>query len=141
MFNRSLFSSATGDWSTPQEVYDWLDAEYGPFTLDPCASSTNAKCPTFFTVVEDGLAQKWEGRVFVNPPYGRGIGEWIAKCYQSAQEGALVVALLPSRTDTAWWHDYVMKADQIRFLRGRLKFGGSSNSAPFPSVVVVWGSA
>ena len=133
--NRSLFSSATGEWETPQEVFDALDLEFGGFDLDPCATAENAKCPNFYTKDDDGLDKPWGGKVFVNPPYGRSIGAWIKRCYEAP---GLVVALLPSRTDTAWWHDYVMKADEIRFIRGRLKFGGAKNSAPFPSAIVVW---
>ncbi len=141
MVNRSLFSSATGEWETPQEVFDALALEFGGFDLDPCATPENAKCPNFYTQENDGLLQPWRGQVFVNPPYGRPIGRWIQKCYAAVGQGAkLVVALLPSRTDTRWWHDYVMKADEIRFIRGRLKFGGAKNGAPFPSAIIVWRS-
>ncbi|KKK96190.1 hypothetical protein LCGC14_2665220 [marine sediment metagenome] len=142
MLNRSLFSSASGEWETPQGVFDALNAEFGPFDLDPCATPENAKCPNFYTQESDGLLQPWRGRVFVNPPYGRAIGRWIQKCYAAVgQDAKLVVALLPSRTDTAWWHDYVMKADEIRFIRGRLYFtrdDGLRARAPFPSAIVVW---
>lgn len=135
MFNRSLFSSATGEWETPQDVFDALNKEFGTFFLDPCATADNAKCYFYYTKEADGLVQPWFGKVFVNPPYGRGIGAWVKRCYEYPH---LVVALLPSRTDTAWWHDYVMKAEEIRFLRGRLKFGGAKQGAPFPSCIVVW---
>ncbi|KKN24265.1 hypothetical protein LCGC14_0896580 [marine sediment metagenome] len=139
MLNRSLFSSATGEWETPQDVFDALDAEFGGFDLDPCATPENAKCSNYYTQEEDGLAKPWRGKVFVNPPYGRGIKWWIRRCYVAAGSTAsLVVALIPSRTDTAWWHDYVMKASEIRFIRGRLHFDGHKNGAPFPSAIVVW---
>lgn len=140
MLNRGLFSSATGEWETPQDVFGALDEEFGPFDLDPCATAENAKCPHYYTEEDDGLSLPWRGRVFVNPPYGRRIGQWVRACYEAVNGYAdLVVALLPSRTDTAWWHDYVMKADEIRFIRGRLRFGGAKNSAPFPSAIIVWG--
>ncbi len=144
MLNRSLFSSATGEWETPQDVFDALNAEFGGFDLDPCATLENTKCKNFYTQEDDGLAQPWWGKVFVNPPYGRGIKQWMQQCYIASRSMAnLVVALIPSRTDTAWWHDFVMKADEIRFLRGRLCFtrnDGFRGSAPFPSAIVVWKS-
>jgi len=142
MFARRLimnvhFSSKTDMWATPQDTFDALAAEFGPFDLDVCATPENAKCPRYYTREDDGLAQPWTGRCWMNPPYGRTIGQWMKKAYEESQRGALVVCLVPARTDTAWWHDYAMKG-QIRFLRGRLKFGGAANSAPFPSAVVVF---
>ena len=135
--NPGLFSSKTVECETPQAFFDRLDAEFD-FTLDPCATPENAKCDKFFTKENDGLLQHWHGRVFVNPPYGRVIGDWVAKAYGAAQSnGATVVMLIPSRTDTRWWHDWVMRAQEIRFVKGRLKFGGR-NSAPFPSAVVIF---
>lgn len=132
------FSSASDDWATPADVYAALDAEFG-FDLDACASDANAKARTYYTPAEDGLRQPWRGVVFCNPPYGRDIGAWIAKGHHSArEEGATVVMLIPSRTDTDYWHRYVMRADEIRFIRGRLRFGNAENSAPFPSAVVVF---
>jgi len=130
------FSSATDLWATPQDFFDKLNAEFN-FTLDPCSNHENHKCERYFTEEDDGLAQSWKNeRVFMNPPYGREIGKWVSKAYA---EDALVVALVPARTDTAWWHDNVMKPGvDVRFIRGRLKFGGSKNSAPFPSAVVVF---
>lgn len=130
------FSSKTDMWATPQAVFDELHREFG-FETDVCAIAENAKCPRYFTPEQDGLAQAWTGVCWMNPPYGRAIGTWVQKAYESARGGATVVCLLPSRTDTRWWHDYCMKG-QIRFLRGRLKFGGCKNSAPFPSAVVVF---
>ena len=133
-----MYSSATPEWSTPQDVFDALHKEFS-FTLDPCATIENAKCPVFFTKEDDGLKQEWKGRVFMNPPYGRGIGAWMKKAYESSLAGALVVCLVPARTDTAWWHDYCMKGT-VRFVRGRLKFGDSKNNAPFPSAIVIFPS-
>jgi len=119
-----LFSSASVHWSTPHDLYAALDAEFH-FTLDPCPLAGD----------EDGLMRSWVGqRVYCNPPYGRGVGDWLAK----AREADLAVFLLPARTDTKWWHDYAMRADEIRFLRGRLKFGDAKAGAPFPSVVLIY---
>ena len=135
--NRALFTSTTCEWPTPQAFFDTLNAEFG-FTLDPCATPDNAKCATYFTVDDDGLALSWIGHVvFMNPPYGREIKHWVHKAYESALAGATVVCLLPARTDTSWWHDYVMRGE-IRFVRGRLKFGDGASPAPFPSAVVVF---
>lgn len=147
---RVHYSSRSREWATPWEFYAELDAEFD-FTLDPCATADNAKCPKFYTREQDGLAQSWAGeRVFMNPPYGKGIAKWVRKAAESvvhrAAEGmqgaSVVVCLLPARTDTAWFHDYIYdKADEIRFIRGRIKFSESQNSAPFPSMVVVFRAA
>ncbi len=129
------YSSASDQWATPQDLFDSLDAEFG-FTLDVCASVDNAKCARFYSEQDDGLAQSWEGVCWMNPPYGREIGRWMAKAKAAAAVGATVVCLVPARTDTSWWWDNC--GDQeIRFLRGRLKFGKSQNAAPFPSAVVI----
>ena len=136
-----LFSSKTGEWATPQDFFDKLNWRFGPFNLDPCASPDNAKHTTYYTEADNGLAQDWTGHtVFVNPPYGRGIEQWIRKGYESAEasEDTKVGMLIPARTDTKYWHDYVMKAEYVYFVKGRLKFGDSDNSAPFPSAVVVF---
>lgn len=131
------FSSQTDDWPTPPELFDVLNAEFC-FTLDPCSSRENAKCANYFTTEQDGLAQSWAGNVvFMNPPYGREIVKWMAKAYTESQRGCTVVCLVPARTDTHWWHDYAMQGE-IRFIKGRLKFGGHKNSAPFPSAIVVF---
>lgn len=130
------FSSASDNWATPQSTFDALHAEF-LFTMDVCASEENAKCQRYFTALDDGLSQSWTGVCWMNPPYGRTIGQWMRKAHQSSLDGATVVCLIPARTDTAWWHDYAMKGE-IRFVRGRLKFGGHKNSAPFPSAVVVF---
>ncbi len=135
-----MFSSKTGEWATPQEFFDKLNWRFGPFDLDPCAAAANAKCANFYTEAEDGLSKNWEGfSSFINPPYGRGIDKWIKKAYQeSRKEGTKAVMLIPARTDTKYWHEYVMKADEVYFVKGRLKFGDCNNSAPFPSAVVVF---
>ena len=136
-----MFSSKSNDWATPQDFYNQLDAEFG-FTLDPCASQASAKCSSFYTADDDGLSKNWEGQtVFMNPPYGRKIGHWIQKAYEEGEKSnTRVVALIPARTDTKYWHNYCMKATEIRFVKGRLKFGqgNTKNSAPFPSAVVVF---
>ena len=136
-FNEGLRSSATPEWATPPEFFKQLVEEFGEFDLDPCATADNAKAVHYFTQFDDGLVQEWSGKVFMNPPYGRTIKQWMRKAYESAQSGATVVCLVPARTDTGWWHDYAAKGD-VRFIRGRLKFGNSKNSAPFPSAVVVF---
>ena len=135
-----LFSSKTGDWSTPQAFYDRLNWRFGPFTLDPAATADSTKCTKFYTEEEDGLLQSWAGHtVFVNPPYGRGIDKWIEKAYnESLNDNTKVVMLVPARPDTKYWHKYIMMASEVHFIRGRLKFGDSDNSAPFPSAVVVF---
>ena len=137
---KTMFSSATGNWATPQDFFDKLSWRFGPFDLDPCASTHNTKCANFFTKAENGLEKDWEGfTCFVNPPYGRGIDKWIEKGYNEAMKSETkVVMLIPARTDTKYWHKYVMKASEIHFVKGRLKFGDSKNSAPFPSAVVVF---
>lgn len=126
-FNKSLWSSAHGDWATPKELYEELHGEF-QFTLDPCPMGGSG-----------GLDIPWIGRVYVNPPYGREIGKWVRKGYEDSNyHKSTVVMLLPSRTDIRWWHDYCMKADEIRFIKGRLRFGGAKNSAPFPSAIVIF---
>lgn len=130
------FSSETDLWATPLDFFEALDEEFG-FETDVCALPENAKCRQFYTPEQDGLAQEWRGTCWMNPPYGREIGQWMKKAYESSQQGATVVCLVPARTDTAWWHDYAKKGS-VRFVRGRLKFGGHKNSAPFPSAVVVF---
>ena len=133
------YTSKSDEWATPQELFDKLAARYGPFTLDPCATQSNAKCEKFYTVDDDGLVQSWAGeRVFMNPPYGRVIGKWIEKAYRESLNGAMVVCLIPARTDTTYWHDYVMKADEIVLLRGRVRFVGGKSCAPFPSAVIIF---
>lgn len=137
MLNRALFSSKTDQHATPQEFFDKLNAEF-KFTLDVCADASNAKCKRYFTKDDDGLSKKWDGVVWMNPPYGREIGKWVEKAYLSYNQFTSVVCLLPARTDTRWWHDFIEGTAEVRFVRGRLKFGDAKNSAPFPSVVVVF---
>lgn len=140
MNTKVMFSSETDLWATPQEFFDNLNIEFN-FTLDPCATSDNAKCNKYYTVAENGLEQNWQGeKVFCNPPYGRDIKDWVKKCYEeSLKPNTEVVMLIPSRTDTTYFHKFIYhKAKEIRFVKGRLKFGNSNNSAPFPSMVVVY---
>ena len=133
-----MFSSSTDLWATPQRFFDEWNQVFR-FTLDVCATAENAKCARYFDAAQDGLAQDWSGDVcWMNPPYGREIGRWVRKAQAEAQRGATVVCLLPARTDTAWWHDYVVKSAEVTFIRGRLKFGDAKNSAPFPSAVAVF---
>tara|TARA_R100001510_G_C7639416_1_gene197125 strand:+ start:608 stop:1090 length:483 start_codon:yes stop_codon:yes gene_type:complete len=140
---KTMFSSNSNEWSTPQNFYDKLNNSFGPFTLDPCSDGQNNKTDNYFTQEQDGLSQDWSGnKVFMNPPYGRSIKDWLRKAYMEGQKpNTTVVCLIPARTDTKYWHDYVMKAQAIYFVKGRLKFGDSNNSAPFPSAVVVFTSA
>ena len=131
------FSSATDEWSTPDYLFSGLRNEFGIQT-DVCATPENAKCARYFTKSDDGLTKTWSGICWMNPPYGKEIGKWVEKAYRSACSGdATVVCLLPARTDTKWFHEFC-QAGEVRFLRGRLKFGGQVNSAPFPSMVVIF---
>jgi len=137
---KGLFSSLSPEYPTPDWLFKKLDEEFH-FDLDPAATPENAKCPNYYTKEQDGLRQPWYGNVFLNPPYGKEIKKWMKKAYEEVKvykRANVVVALIPSRTDTSWWHDYVMKADEIRFIRGRLRFGNAKNSAPFPSAIVIW---
>ena len=134
-----LYSSKEEKWATPQDFFDKLNDEFH-FTLDAAASPDNAKCTNYFTEEQDGLAQSWEGHtVWCNPPYCRKTELWVKKAYEEHQRtGCTVVMLLPSRTDVRWFHDYILGKAEIRFIKGRLKFGGNKNSAPFPSIVVIY---
>ena len=136
--NRALLSSQHMDWATPPEVFDPLDVEFR-FGLDVCATIANCKVVPFFDRDQNGLLQSWSGygAVWCNPPYGRAIGAWIKKAWDESQRGVVVVMLIPARTDTAWWHDYV-KRGEIRFIRGRIRFEGAKHPAPFPSAVVIF---
>lgn len=126
MISNVHFSSLTDEWNTPESVYKQLDDEFH-FDFDPCPNN-----PPF-----DGLSIEWGGVNFVNPPYSQ-LAKWLQKGYEEWQKGKTVVFLIPSRTDTKVWHEYCMKADEIRFIKGRLKFGNSKNSAPFPSAIVIF---
>lgn len=136
--NKALFSSEKVEWETPQDFFDKLNQEFN-FTLDPCSTDENAKCAKHYTAEQNGLLQDWTGEtVYCNPPYGKEMPEWIHKCYNHFIRGGTAVMLLPARTDTKAFHEYIYGKAEIRFIRGRLKFGGSKNSAPFPSMVVVY---
>lgn len=139
-----MFSSKNENWETPQDFFDALDNEFH-FTLDPCANDENHKVPKYFTKEIDGLSLNWGGEItFCNPPYGKQIGKWVKKAYETYKNAwnykykTVVVMLLPARTDTKWFHDYIYNKAEIRFIKGRLKFGGCKNSAPFPSMVVIY---
>lgn len=126
--------SKTKEWPTPLDLFNELNNEFN-FTLDPCSTKENAKCKKFYTKEIDGLKQDWTGEfVFANPPYGQEIGKWVKKM---AESNTLTVGLLPARTDTRWFHDYIYGKAEIRFLKGRIKFGGKFN-APFPSMICIW---
>ena len=140
MVDKIHFKSESIDWGTPQDLYNELDEEYG-FTLDPCATPWNTKCDKYYTKEDDGLSKSWKGHVvFMNPPYGREIIKWVKKA--SEEKSACVVCLIPARTDTKYWHEFIFpKAHKIMFIKGRLKFSGNQNgsgSAPFPSAIVVF---
>lgn len=136
-----MYSSATELWTTPQAFYDALHKEFD-FTLDAAATAENAKCPHFYTAEDDALTKNWgrDERVFLNCPYGKPLPRWIEKAWSECRDhGALVVMLIPARTDTAIWHSVIFPhATEIRYIKGRLKFGGQKNSAPFPSAVVIF---
>ncbi len=140
--NPALYSSAKEDWGTPDWFFDAVNAVWR-FTLDAAASAENHKVDRYFTKEQDGLAQSWKGeRVFLNPPYSRGMGQWMRKCYEeSRQPGTIVVALVPARTDNSWWQTWVLgRATHIHFVRGRIKFVGAEHGAPFPSALITYGS-
>jgi phage N-6-adenine-methyltransferase len=137
VINEGMFSSNTDLWSTPQSFFNKLNEEF-KFDLDVCANANNHKCENYFTQQMNGLKQEWTSTCWMNPPYGREIVKWVKKAYEESLKGSTVVCLLPARTDTKWWHEYCMKGE-IRLVKGRLKFGDSKNSAPFPSAVVIFG--
>ena len=138
MVSKALFSSKSDEWSTPNKIYDDLNNEFN-FNLDPCSSEVNHKCENYFTIEDDGLSKSWGGyRVFCNPPYSN-IAAWVKKAWQeSTKDNTLVVLLIPARTDTKYFHEYIYQRSEIRFIKGRLKFGESKNSAPFPSMIVIF---
>lgn len=138
MNNNLMFSSKDQTWETPIEFFNKVNEEF-KFDIDVCAVDETAKCSNYYTPEIDGLKQDWNGTCWMNPPYGREIGRWIEKAYIESTKGATVVCLIPARTDTKYWHDYIFKyAEEIRFIKGRLKFGNNANSAPFPSALVVF---
>lgn len=138
--NDGRWHSRGSDWSTPQDLFDELNKEFR-FTLDPCASDWNAKCKKYFTEKDNGLEKDWgKNTVFMNSPYGKVLKEWMKKAYESYQNGATVVCLVPSATDLSWWHDYAMKGE-IRFLRGRPKFvtkEGTWQQTFSPSTIIIF---
>tara|TARA_R100000781_G_scaffold90240_1_gene55744 strand:+ start:256 stop:729 length:474 start_codon:yes stop_codon:yes gene_type:complete len=135
---RVHYSSNTNEWATPDYLFKELDKEFN-FTLDPCATKENAKCKKYYTMEDDGLKQNWEDHiVFMNPPYGREIGRWVKKAYHESLNGSIVVCLIPARTDTTYWHKYVFPYAEIRFIKGRVKFGSGLKDAPFPSAVAIF---
>ena len=133
-----MFSSKTDEWATPQDTFDELNKEF-KFTLDVCATKDNTKCPVYYTLNDDGLSKDWNGVCWMNPPYSD-IKKWTRKAYEESLKGVTTVALVPSRTDTKWFWDYCYQKPnvEIRFIKGRLKFGDSKNSAPFPSMIVIF---
>ncbi len=133
---KGLFSSISNEYSTPQTLFDLLNNEFH-FILDACATKENAKCEKYFTMDDNGLKQNWLNPTFCNPPYGNQIKFWVQKSYEESLKGNTVVLLIPSRSDTRYWHDFVMKSDEIRFVKGRLHFNGIG-PAPFPSAVIVF---
>ena len=140
MMNEGMYSSNTDEWGTPQKLFDELNERFN-FDVDVCANAENAKCRRYFSKEEDGLKQDWTQfkTCWMNPPYGRQIGSWIEKAYETSLRGTTVVCLLPSRTDTRWFHDYCVKGD-ITFIKGRLKFNDGKVPAPFPSMIVIFRS-
>lgn len=137
----ALFASNTEEWETPQDFFDMLDKEFH-FGLDVCASAQNRKCDNFFDKKTDGLRQNWGGygTIWCNPPYGKVISSWVQKASEEALKGNTTVMLVPSRTDTRWFHDYIYQKPgvEVRFVKGRLKFGGAKYNAPFPSMILIF---
>ena len=131
--------SKSNEWTTPMWLFKELDVKFN-FTLDPCCTKESALCDKYYTIEDDGVIQEWGGEiVFMNPPYGRAIGKWVEKAYRESLNGAVVVCLIPSRTDTRYWHNYIFPyAADIKFLKGRLKFGDGKNPAPFPSAIIIF---
>lgn len=135
-----MFSSKNMDWETPDELFNKLNDVF-MFTLDVCATKENTKVRKFFSKEEDGLSQSWEGEVcWMNPPYGREIGKWLRKAYEESRKRVTVVCLIPARTDTSYWHDYCLRAYEICFIRGRIRFKNGLHAAPFPSAIVIFTS-
>jgi phage N-6-adenine-methyltransferase len=135
--NKVLFSSNNTEWETPQQLFDMLNIIFH-FDIDVCATKDNAKCVDYWTKKDDALSKDWVGCCWMNPPYGRGVDVWVKKAYDEAKkQGSTVVCLLPARVDTKWWHNYCSSAE-YKFIKGRLKFSNNTNSAPFPSVLVVF---
>ena len=138
---KTMLSSECMEWETPQELFDELNKEF-KFTLDPCATIKSAKCKKFYTKEDNGLIQDWSNeRVFVNPPYGTEIKKWVKKCYEERNKAKIIVMLVPARTDTIYFHEFIYHKAEIKFIKGRIKFVGNqkgSGSAPFPSMLVIF---
>lgn len=136
---KSMVSSKSNEWETPQDLYDKLNDEFN-FTLDPCCKPETAKCDRYFTIKENGLLQDWsKDIVFMNPPYGGHTGEWMEKAHAESLRGSIVVCLIVSSTDRSYWHEFIFPfASEIRFLRGRIKFGQSKSTAPFASAIIIF---
>lgn len=137
MNTQVMFSSEDMTWATPQDFFDMVNEEFN-FNTDVCATKSNAKCKHFYSPKEDGLSQSWEGNCWMNPPYGKELKTWIEKASLESLKGATVVALIPARTDTKYFHEYIYNQHEIRFIKGRLKFSNSKTSAPFPSMLVIF---
>ena len=139
---QAMFRSERQDWATPWDFFKKQESKYGPFDLDVCATPENSKCNKYFTPQDDALSLHWQGNCWMNPPYGRKIAKWLEHAWRETcllNNSSQVVCLIPARTDTSWWHDYVIKyAAQIEFIRGRIKFEGATENAPFPSAVVLF---
>lgn len=135
-----LFSSRSDEWETPDAFFKMLDDEFG-FDLDVGATEDNRKCSKYYTIADDALSKPWVGTVWCNPPYSR-VSEWLAKAWEASRlDRATVVCLVPARTDTKWWHRYAMAADEVRLVKGRIKFSrpdGTGSSAPFPSALLIY---
>lgn len=138
MNNELFFSKKSDEWSTPQILFDNLNKEFN-FNLDVAATKENAKCKYFYTINDNALLKSWIGICFCNPPYSK-CNEFVKKAYEEKMKNNAnkVVLLLPARTDTKWFHEYVLPYAEIRFIKGRLKFGNSKNAAPFPSMIVIF---
>ena len=138
MMNKGLCTSSTDEWETPQDLFDRLDEEFH-FTLDVCSTDENAKCAKHYTKADDGLIRDWSGEtVWCNPPYGREMPKWVRKCFKHFSGGGTAVMLLPARTDTRVFHEYIYGKAEIRFLKGRLRFSNARVNAPFPSMIVIY---
>lgn len=146
-YKETALTSFNEIWTTPPHIIDKLIEIFGVFDLDPCSETSNnkvrnSKAKIGYTKQDNGLIKPWFGTVFVNPPYSREVGQWVKKCYQEYQKGntEIIIALVASRTDTKWFHDYIAGVADIYFIKGRLKFGDGKSPAPFPSMLIVWKS-
>ena len=136
--DKNRFSSLSIERETPIDLFNLLDKEFH-FTLDPCATPKNTKCIKFYTKEQNGLIQDWSKEVvFCNPPYGKGMTDWIKKSITESSLGATIVVLIPARTNTNWWNNLCMKADEIRFITGRPKFENMKHGLPFPLVLLIF---